>query len=188
MAKVEFNAITSHFQGKLGDIRFRNYLGRKIVVLRRKPSTAPLTEAQQQARERFLLAAAYAKGVLGNPATRALYAERARMKQQPVNAVALGDYLNPPVVHAIDATGYHGQVGDVINVTATDDFEVVSVSVVIRDAADAVLEEGPAALVDGTWTYVATAVVAAGDAVTIEATAKDRPGHAGGKIMPLVIA
>jgi hypothetical protein len=68
MAKVELNAITSHFLGKLGDVLFRNYLGRKVVALRPKPRSAPPTEAQQQVRDRFLLAAAYAKGALGNPA------------------------------------------------------------------------------------------------------------------------
>jgi hypothetical protein len=28
MARVEINAITSHFKGQLGDLRFRDYLGR----------------------------------------------------------------------------------------------------------------------------------------------------------------
>ena len=188
MAKVEFNAITSHFQGKLGDIRFRNYLGRKIVVLRSKPSGAPPTEAQQQVRESFLLAVAYAKGALGSPTTRALYEERARLKQQPLFSVAIGDYFKSPMVNAIDATGYHGHIGDPIKVTATDDFEVVSVDVVIRDAADAVLEQGPAALIAGQWTYATTVGVASGQTVKIEATAKDHPGNPGVKTMPWLIA
>jgi hypothetical protein len=112
MAKVEINAITSHFKGRLGDIRFRDYLGRKIVALRRKPSSAPPTVAQQQVRDRFRLASAYAKGTLGNPATRALYLERARTKQLPLFAVMAGDYLSPPEVKVIDTADYHGQVGD----------------------------------------------------------------------------
>jgi hypothetical protein len=183
MAKVEINAITSHFQGRLGDIRFRNVLGRKIVAQRRKPSAAPLTETQQQVRERFLLAAAYAKSVLGNPVTRAPYAERARLKQQPVAAVAAGDYLRPPEVKSIDTTDYRGRIGDPVKVTALDDFEVVGVGVVIRDAADAIIEQGPAVLSDSLWSYAATVALAAGETVMIEATAKDRPGHAGVKIV-----
>jgi hypothetical protein len=119
MAKVEINAITSHFLGKLGDIRFQNYLGRKIVVLRRKPSTAPPTAAQLEVRERFLLAAAYAKGALGNPATRALYAERSELRQHPMFAVAIADYLRPPEVKSVDTMGYHGHIGDLIKVTAS---------------------------------------------------------------------
>lgn len=64
---------------------------------------------------------------------------------------------------------------------ARDDFEVVAVDVVIRDAAAAVIEQGPATLAEGHWTYAATAVVATGETVTIEAVAKDRPGHPGSK-------
>ena len=96
-------------------------------------------------------------------------------------AFVMGDFLKPPVVEAIDATGYHGVVGDLIKVSARDDFEVASVSIVIRDAADAVLEQGPAALVGGQLTYATTVAVPAGDTVTIEAVATDRPGHTGGK-------
>ncbi|SDS46768.1 hypothetical protein [Opitutus sp. GAS368] len=188
MAKVEINAITSHFQGKLGDIRFRNYLGRKIVVLRRKPSSAPPTAAQQQVYERFLLGAAYAKGALGNPATRAVYAERSKLRQHPVFAVAVSDYLLPPEVKVIDTTDYHGRIGDPVKVTAIDDFEVVGVNVVIRDDTAAVLEQGPAVLVGEKWVYTATVAVPAGEMVTIEATAKDRPGHTGSLSQPWLIA
>ena len=81
-----------------------------------------------------------------------------------------------------------GRVGDPARIVTLDDFEVVSVDVVIRDAADAVLEQGPAALVDGKWTYAATTVVVAGETVTIEATAKDHPGNPGVKTMPWLIA
>ena len=54
---------------------------------------------------------------------------------------------------------------------------------VIRDASDAVLEQGPATLVGGRWTYTARAGVGSGESVTIEATATDRPGHTGARIV-----
>ena len=41
---------------------------------------------------------------------------------------------------------------------------------------------------DGGWTYAATVAVAAGETVTIEATAKDHPGHTGVKTVPWVNA
>lgn len=81
----------------------------------------------------------------------------------------------------VSPRSYHGHVGDLIKVLARDDFEVVAVDVVIRDAAAAVIEQGPATLAEGHWTYAATAVVATGETVTIEAVAKDRPGHPGSK-------
>jgi hypothetical protein len=59
---------------------------------------------------------------------------------------------------------------------------------VIRNATDAVLEQGPAVFTGGAWTYAATAAVAAGETVTIEATAKDHPGHTGSKTVPCLIA
>ena len=112
----------------------------------------------------------------------------AQAKGLALFAFVLGDFLKPPVVETIDAAGYHGRVGDLIKVSARDDFEVVAVDVVIRDAADAVLEQGPAALVGGQWTYATTVAVVAGETVTIEATATDRPGHTGSKSVPCQIA
>lgn len=67
--------------------------------------------------------------------------------------------------------------------SARDDFEIASVSVVIRDAADAVLEQGPAVLAGGLWTHAATGAAPAGETVTIEAVATDRPGHTGARIV-----
>ena len=139
-------------------------------------------------REQFRAAAAYAKAVFADPVRRPPYESAARAKGMSLFAFVMGDFLKPPVVEVIDAAGYHGVVGDLIKITARDDFEVVGVGVVIRDAADAVLEQGPAALVGGQWTYATTVAVAAGETVTIEATATDRPGHTGSKTVPCQIA
>ena len=187
MASTTFNGFLDRVRGRFGNIVFKRRDGATFISRPPAPSTAAPTAAQLAVRERFRLAAAYARGALSDPVLRPLYEQRARDRQQPLFSVAVGDYFNPPVLHAIDAAGYHGQAGDLIKVSASDDFEVVAVRVVIRDAADAVIEAGPAALNGGTWSYAATAVVAAGDTVTIEATAKDRPGNAHGKIMPLLI-
>ncbi len=188
MASTTFNGFLDRVRGRFGNIVFKKQAG--VTFISRPPalSTAAPTAAQLAVRERFRLAAAYARDALHDPVLRALYEQRAQDRQKPVFSVAVGDYFNPPVVHAIDVTGYHGQAGDLITMIASDDFEVASVGVVIRDAADAVLEEGPAALVEGRWSYAATVAVAAGETVTIEATAKDHPGNARGKIMPLQIA
>ena len=66
-----------------------------------------------------------------------------------------------------------------VRVIATDDVEVVSVSVSLRTAAGAELERGPGAKVHGIWRYPATVAVPPGERVTIHATATDRPGHEG---------
>lgn len=188
MASTTFNGFLDRVRGRFGNIVFKMRDG--VTFISRPPalSTAEPTAAQLAARERFRLAAAYTKSALADPVLRPLYEQRARDRQRPVVSVAVADYFNPPVVEAIDATGYHGRIGDLIKVAATDDFEVVGVNVVIRDAALAVLEQGPAALADGRWTYAATVAVAAGDTVTIEAVAKDRPGHPGTKSQPCLVA
>lgn len=188
MASTTFNGFLDQVRGRFGNIVFKRRDGATFISRPPAPSTAAPTAAQLAVRERFRLAAAYARAALSDPVLRPFYEQRARERQRPLFSVAVGDYFNPPVVHAIDATGYHGHAGDLIKVSASDDFEVAAVKVEIRDATDAVLEQGPAALVDGAWTYVATVAVAAGETVTIEATAKDRPGNAHGKIMPYVVA
>ena len=48
----------------------------------------------------------------------------------------------------------------------------------LATSADAVLEQGEAAYASGRWTYVASTTLAPDAAVTIVATATDRPGNA----------
>jgi len=62
-------------------------------------------------------------------------------------------------------------------IDAEDDFEVVSVKVTIRDEAGVTLEQGFAVQGDTRWIYHATTVAPTNQNLTIEAEAKDRPGH-----------
>ena len=43
-----------------------------------------------------------------------------RAQDFPLFALIIGNFLTPPVVHAIDAAGYHGRIGDAIKVLASD--------------------------------------------------------------------
>ena len=81
----------------------------------------------------------------------------------------------------LDVSAYHGRSGDLVAVEATDDFAVMGVTVAIKDSGGGVIEQGPALLVGGRWQYTATTAVGPGEALTIEATATDRPGHTGTK-------
>ena len=130
----------------------------------------------------FKAAVAYAKAALADPVRRSVYAAIDQARRRGLIATAVADYLKPPVVDAIDLGAYHGAVGDPIMVRASDDVEVTGVTVVIRDESDAVLEQGAAVAQAGAWRYTATAAVAAGQSVTIEATATDHPGHPGAKL------
>lgn len=182
MANLTLNSALQGIRGRIDNWVYRKF-GDRVIIARRPTITAAPSPAQQAVRDRFKVAAAYARAVLADPVQQARYEAAARVKGTQAYALVVGDFLKPPVVHAIDASGYHGLAGDLIKVEASDDFEVVAVGVVIRDATDAILEQGLAALVEGRWTYAATAAVAPGESVTIEATATDRPGHSGAKLV-----
>jgi hypothetical protein len=61
---------------------------------------------------------------------------------------------------------------------ADDDVEVVAVQIRILKPDGAVLEEGPATPGSGGWFYETTTFTWPHLRVTLEATAKDRPGNA----------
>lgn len=80
-------------------------------------------------------------------------------------------------VNEIDLSQYTRQAGSNILIRATDDFEVTNVDVTIKNGQ--VIETGAATKSPedpGRWVYTATANAANG-ALTIEASAADRPGH-----------
>lgn len=187
MAKTTLNSALNGIRGRIDNWVYRKIRG-KMVISRKPEASGTVSAAQQAVRDKFRAAAAYARTALADPVRQPLYQAAAEAKGMLLFAFVMGDFLNPPVVESIDASGYRGHIGDPIKVTATDDFEVVSVDIAIRDAADAILEQGPAALIAGQWTYATTVAVAAGDTVKIEATAKGHPGNPGLKTMPWLIA
>lgn len=92
------------------------------------------TEAQLAAQERFRQAAPYGKMVMADPETKALYEKAAKAKGKPVFSPTVADFFNAPSVDEVDLSGYAGAVGDEIVIRASDDFDVVGVSVALTDA------------------------------------------------------
>jgi voltage-gated potassium channel Kch len=170
-------------QGKVGDLVFKRYEGHEIMT-KMPDRTGIVPTANQLAQmEKFRLATVYGKSVLADAVSRAIYEDAAAKKGVPVFAVTVADFLNPPLIDEINLAGYAGKIGDKIVVRASDDLEVSGVSVVIREQGGAVLEQG-AAVVNpgaGSWTYTATTDLAQGQAVSLEVSATDRPGHVGTK-------
>ena len=93
----------------------------------------------------------------------------------------MGDFLNNPAVDEIDLSAYTGKAAEVIRIRASDDVEVKGVTVTIRAQGGEVLEEGPAVWTpaNASWTYTTTTALEQGQAVSIDVTASDRPGHKG---------
>jgi hypothetical protein len=84
--------------------------------------------------------------------------------------------MNPPVITAIDLSGYQGRPGNRIRIQATDDFAVVAVRVLIRTSDAQLLAELEAALQpDGSWQ--ATPAVACRPGQHLEVLAFDHAGN-----------
>ncbi len=182
MTKVAVNPIIEGMSGKLGDLVFKQY-GEDVVVARapRKNGRTP-TANQLATQERFRQGAQYGKLTLAQPAVRAVYAAAARISGKGLFATMLADYLKAPSVDEVDASKYTGQPAQGITVKAHDDFEVMGVTVTIREAGGAAVEGGAAVQNppgSGQWVYTTTQTVANVTGVTITATATDRPGNLG---------
>jgi hypothetical protein len=177
MAKVKLNPVMEQMRGKIGDLVFKRYEDEVIVSRKSSQTGATPTAGQAAHRERFRLAAVYASGVFAVPEDKKLYEDAANARHKPAFSVAVGDFLNAPTIDVVDLAAYTGKVGDPIVIRASDDFEVVSVTVVVRNAERGLLEQGPATLVQGSWRYVAQTTMDPGLPLVIDVTATDRPGN-----------
>ena len=179
MANVKLNPIIQNVRGHIGDLIFRRSNG--AVIIGRMPETRGIfTDAQKAVQERFRQATIYGKMVMADEHARALYQEVAKKKGKPVFSLMIGDFFKAPSVDEIDLSSYDGQVGSKIRIRASDDFDVIGVTVVISDSTGALIEQGVAeksAVDSGAWSYTASTSIAAGTAIRVDATATDRPGN-----------
>lgn len=182
MAKSRLNSALSAISGAIDRWVYRQVRGR-TVICRRPETTQEPTEAQLAIRERFRLAAKYANATSGNPTLAAYYEAIAKSRKVPAREVMMTDFFRPPVVDVIDLSGFTGVVGSMIKVRAKDDVGVTGVTVAIRAEDDALLEEGVAVLVDLDWVYTTTVAHPTGTPVSITATAVDRPGNRGSRLI-----
>jgi hypothetical protein len=185
MAKVKLNPVMEQMRGKIGDLVFKRYEDR--VIVSRKPDIEGQvsTVDQENNRTRFRLAAAYGKEAFADPAKKALYEATAKTRGKPAFALAVGDFMIPPVIDEIDLGGYSGQPVQTITVRASDDFGVAGVVVAVKDGNGTVIEQGAAVFELGVWRYVTTAVLSAARPATIEAIATDRPGNQTSRVKTL---
>lgn len=144
MAISKDNLITYGLSGLLGNqIVFRTQKGRTIVSKRTKPKDRK-SQAQLKQRGRFSEATIYAKGAIADKDIRKLYDAKALKsdKLQTAFNVAVADYMRAPEIMHIDVTGYNGNIGDVIMISATDDFMVKEVKVEIESSDGVMVEKG----------------------------------------------
>lgn len=177
MASVTLNPVLESLSGKIGDLVFRRH-GEDVVVARAPAGERAWTPDQLAHQERFRLATVYGRAALADPVTKALYENKSAATGTPVFALAIADFFHAPSVDDIDLSAYTGKAGEKITIRAHDDFQLVGVGVAIRKPDGTALEQGPAmAGNDSVWAYTTTTALPAGQAVMIEVTATDRPGH-----------
>lgn len=179
MTKIKNNPLLKGASGMLGDvIVFREYRGKLIMANRPKKGETP-TEQQRIAKQRFIRAVHYGKQQIADPLTKAEYATAIGNRSPSAYSAAVNDYLTAPVIDLVDVSGYHGSVGDVIAITASD-FKVVAVRVTITDNTGALIEQGEALLQPGAldgWRYTATADNVALAGTKIVVSVSDKPGN-----------
>jgi len=179
MSTIKNNPLLKGASGMLGDVVvFREVRG-KLVMSNRPKKSGVLTEQQRAVRERFLAAVQYSKTQMADPDSKAWYAARMGSRYLSPYEAAVSDYLKVPVVHNIDVALYTGAVGSIIEVQASDDFQIVSVTVLISTSAGVVLESGEATAKAGnlTWSYAAKVINAAPAGSIIRVSVNDRPGN-----------
>ena len=175
MGESKNNLATEGLSGQVGNLVFRRRKADGKVFVSRQPAAfeGDPTSAQKAVQSKFQQAIIYGKAATADPATKALYANKTTAGQSAFN-VAVADFFNAPNIQEIDVSAYTGQVGSVIRVRATDDFNVADVSVHIANVDGSLVEEGAALLqpngVD--WIYTATQQndSLAGDKITVMVT------------------
>lgn len=182
MSKVDFNDLVNGVSGKFGKVVFRKR-GTQVVLGQkpRRRNTVP-SPAVIAHRERFKRAAAYAKAKLKDPAAKAVYEAKARSSGKEFMtafAIAVKDFMRPPVLGDLKVDGYKGNIADPIAVGVPDDFKIVAVTITITAATGAPLESGPAIFEAESlqWKYAATVANAVRSGTKVQAIATDRPGN-----------
>ncbi len=144
MAKVVNNIFVRGLSGQVGGQfvirRLRD--GRTIVCKSPDFSNRKLSESQKEHHGRVKQAAAYARDASrSNP----IYAQLAEGTMLNAYNVAIRDWFHAPEIHRL------GRYGAAIRIWATDDVQVVGVTVFVKDENGAVLEKGEAVQGRGDW-------------------------------------
>jgi hypothetical protein len=180
MARSKFNVLTHGLSGLVGDmIVFRQRANKTIVCGKPRPSTKEPTASSLAIRARFKRASQYATSAMENATLKAEYQATAKLGQSAFNK-AFSDYQKAPEIYQdIDLETYTGAIGDTIEISAIDDFRVVSVHVKVSSAADVLIEQGQAVQSPNglDWVYTFTAVNSEVTGSKLIITATDLPGN-----------
>jgi hypothetical protein len=181
MAIVDPSGPNGHLRGKVGGIIYSKQPDGRTTARSVGVSSAEDTAGEKRGQSRMKLGNAYMHGILADPSVRAPYDSEAQIRQMRTCDLVMSDFLTDPVIRTVDAVKYTGLAGGWLLIMTGDEFKVQQVGVVMRDAHGRRLEEGLAVLAQGSsarvWIYTAQRDLPAGQTLTLEVTATDRPGH-----------
>jgi hypothetical protein len=94
MAKVNLSPLITGIKGRLGDVVFRvSQSGETFVTRSPDMSAVEWSPAQQDHRQRFKAAIAYAKAAMADPDARAVYEKQAAEGNRRPFQMAVSDYF-----------------------------------------------------------------------------------------------
>ena len=188
MATINRASISGQLHGKVGGLVYSLQRDGTTTVRSVGEETAPSTPGEKKGQRRMQLAHAYVRSVLDDPELWSVYDPQARAVGMRVCDLAMSDFLTDPVILGVNADRYRGLAGDSVIIIAGDNFKIVRLGVVIRDAQDRRIEEGFAIPVEpslfATWLYTTQKDLPPGQVVTLEVTGTDRCGHSTVKRVP----
>ena len=173
------NVITRYFSGRVGDIILKNYSGKCVMAKRPDCSKVIKTARQQVFMNKFAKAVKVGLFAKDNPTLIEHY-NKIRPDLSPYHA-AISDYQSSPVIEHVDVSEYQGHPGDIVTVSASDNFEIEGVGVMIFNAMGDVVEFGEAVPKEFSgnteWDYTATVENPDFKSSRILVRVKDRPGN-----------
>ncbi|MET0461636.1 MAG: hypothetical protein ABW007_00725 [Chitinophagaceae bacterium] len=177
MAISRYNVVMHGASGVVGGlVQFSQRNGQTIIGKRRKKTTTA-SDDQLEIRRKFKKATVYALASLEVPERLALYEGKTSLGISAFN-VAIKDYFTAPEIVEIINTNYNGAAGGRIDILATDDVSVRSLSVSIYTAQGTLVESGAAVKTEeGFWYYTTTAISPLLEGTRVVATAMDLPGN-----------
>jgi hypothetical protein len=179
MTKARLHPSLIEFHGAMGDMLFRQRNGKVFASIKSKGSSYEASPAQAAHRARFRKAVRYGRSVLADDDVREIYEAVSERTGTPVFALTIADFMKPPSISEWDASAYKGQIGDLIEIVTIDNVGVLSLHVNITDEQGTSLDSGYAVDTSGNgdWVYTAKTAIPAGETITFNAVAKDRPGN-----------
>ena len=189
MATLSPSAGLQALRGKVGGLIFSEQVNGTVTVRGVGKQKAPSTPGEKKGQNRMKLAQPFIRWILGSPDLRLPYALEAERRNMRIRDLIMADFLTDPVILAVDATRYTGAPGDLIFVVTPDDFKVVRVGLVFRNAQGERIQDGLAqpawGQCGGVWMYKGERQIPADQLATVDVVATDRAGHSAVKTQAL---